>query len=237
MLRRWARRIALGLLIVLGLFAVAAVVTARPGDPALWPAQPGTETIEIAVVNHGYHAGVVLPRAALAQLASRHGHGALIAVTERFGAYTWLEIGWGDDGFYRLAPTLSAVTLPLAARALFKPGNPSVLHVVGLGRSPRDAFPQSDVIAVPLSAIGFERLAARIEATFMRGPGGRLSDAGPGLYGPSLFYPAVGTFSILRVCNHWIADLLDAAGIPTTPVLATLPRGLIFDLHWRAVLR
>ena len=136
MMRRWARRVTLGLLAALALFVAAAVVTARPGTPALWPAQPGAETIEIVVVNHGYHAGVALPRAALAQLASRAGHGALIAVTERFGAYTWLEIGWGDDGFYRLAPTLSAVTLPLAARALFKPGNPSVLHVVGqIGRA------------------------------------------------------------------------------------------------------
>jgi hypothetical protein len=64
-----------------------------------------------------------------------------------------------------------------------------------------------------------------------------LRDAGKGLYGPSLFYPAVGRFSILRVCNHWIADLLDAAGLPTTPLLATLSPGLMLDLRWRAGLR
>ena len=61
-----------------------------------------------------------------------------------------------------------------------------------------------------------------------------LPDLGRGLYGASLFYPANGHFSIFKVCNHWIADLLGAAGLPVAPVLATLPSGLILDLRWRA---
>jgi hypothetical protein len=31
-----------------------------------------------------------------------------------------------------------------------------------------------------------------------------------------------------------VADLLDAAGVPTSPVLATLPFGLLLDLEWRS---
>ena len=58
-------------------------------------------------------------------------------------------------------------------------------------------------------------------------------DLGRGLYGPSLFYPATGTFSVFRVCNHWIGDLLGAAGLPANPVFATLPVGLIAYLRWR----
>jgi hypothetical protein len=38
----------------------------------------------------------------------------------------------------------------------------------------------------------------------------------------------------LRLCNHWLADLLDAAGVPTAPVVATLPPGLLADLRWRS---
>jgi hypothetical protein len=34
-----------------------------------------------------------------------------------------------------------------------------------------------------------------------------------------------------------VADLLSAAGLPVTPVLATLPAGLLLDLQWRAGLR
>ena len=57
---------------------------------------------------------------------------------------------------------------------------------------------------------------------------------GPGLYGPSLFYRGVEAFHVFNVCNHWVARLLSAAGLPTAPVLATLPPGLLLDLKWRA---
>ena len=59
-------------------------------------------------------------------------------------------------------------------------------------------------------------------------------ELGVGIYGPSLFYRARGEFSILNVCNHWVARLLDAAGVPTPPLLDTLPLGLTLDLRWRA---
>jgi hypothetical protein len=39
------------------------------------------------------------------------------------------------------------------------------------------------------------------------------------------------------VCNHWLADLLAAAGVSTAPVPATLPPGLFLDLEWRSGLR
>nr|WP_244627004.1 DUF2459 domain-containing protein [Microvirga tunisiensis] len=39
---------------------------------------------------------------------------------------------------------------------------------------------------------------------------------------------------MFHVCNHWVADLLDAAGIRTTPGLAILPAGLLADLAWRS---
>jgi hypothetical protein len=41
---------------------------------------------------------------------------------------------------------------------------------------------------------------------------------------------------VLNVCNHWVARLLSIAGIPTAPVLATLPQGLLLDLQWRSKL-
>jgi hypothetical protein len=44
----------------------------------------------------------------------------------------------------------------------------------------------------------------------------------------------VETFNIFNDCNHWVARLLSAAGLPTAPVLATLPQGLLLDLKLRA---
>ena len=81
------------------------------------------------------------------------------------------------------------------------------------------------MMKVPLSWNGFDRMLAKLDATFVPPQNGALPDLGRGLYGPSLFYPATGSFGITRVCNHWIGDLLGAAGLPTNPVLATLPPG------------
>jgi len=153
-----------------------------------------------------------------------------VLVAGRFSDYRWLEIGWGDEGFYTSVPTIASLTLRSALRALFRPGNPSVLHVVGLVDHPRTAFASADMVRLDVSEAGFERLLAKIDGSFAPGQ----QDLGPGLYGPSRFYRALGTFHVFNVCNHWISDLLDAAGVPTAPVPATLPPGLLHDLRWRA---
>jgi len=239
-MRRWTIRLGIALLVpfvALVALITAAAITARPADPMLWPPRPGARTVEIVVVSNGYHAGIAVPRPTLAEFAGGRGYPALIAVAERFSAYEWIEFGWGDREFYRSVPTPGDVSLGLALRALFRPGNVSVLHVVGLGDDPVRVFRSAELVRVPLSIRGFDQLLARLDDTFVPPQAGVLSDLGPGLYGPSLFYPANGTFGIFRVCNHWLDRLLGAAGLPTAPVLATIPAGLLFGLRWRAGLR
>jgi hypothetical protein len=86
-----------------------------------------------------------------------------------------------------------------------------------------------------LSQAGFGRMLDGIDASFARAKNGAaIDDAGPGLYGPSRFYRGNGAFNIFNDCNHWVARLLSEAGLPTVPVLATLPQGLLLDLKWRA---
>jgi uncharacterized protein (TIGR02117 family) len=238
---RWARGLAVAFGILL-LFAIwmtggAAWITARPADPMLWPPREGARTVDVYVVSNGYHAGLALPRAALAEFASGRGYPALIAVSQRFAPHEWIEFGWGDREFYRAVPAVGDVTLRLALRALFFPGNTTVLHVVGFAGDPARAFTSAELVRVPLSMTGFDRMLAKLDATFVPPEKGALPDLGRGLYGPSLFYPATGTFNVLRVCNHWIGELLGAAGLPAAPVLATVPQGLLLDLRWRAGLR
>jgi uncharacterized protein (TIGR02117 family) len=220
--------------VVVCVAALAILATAHRGDPALWPPRDGEPRADIFVVSNGYHSGVVLPRAALAAAAGRQGAGAALEVASRFAAYPWIEIGWGDEEFYRSVPTAASVTARLAFRALFE-SNASVVHVVGLVAHPRTMFPNAEIVRVGVSADGFDRVLGMLDRTLARGPDGHLAtDLGPGLYGPSLFFRAVGGFGIFNVCNHWVARLLDAAGLPTDGALATLPRGLILDLRWRA---
>jgi uncharacterized protein (TIGR02117 family) len=231
-MRKAAKRLGLVLAIFAGALVVAVVTTARPGDPELYPPAAGA-SVQILITHNGYHSGVLLPRPAVAELASRRRYGALIAVTTRFSDYNWLEIGWGEEKFYRYVPTPGSLTPGLALRALFRRGNASVLHVVG-AFDPRIAFPRARLAALDLSEAGFDRLIAKVDATFARRDDGFPKELGPGLYGPSLFYRAIGDFHILHVCNHWVADILDAAGVPTSPVLAIVPRGLFLDLSARS---
>jgi len=48
------------------------------------------------------------------------------------------------------------------------------------------------------------------------------------------FFASREGFDLFHMCNHWTANLLGAAGLPTTPVLDTLPAGLRLSLELRA---
>jgi uncharacterized protein (TIGR02117 family) len=232
--RRALRWIAWSIAGFIAALLIAAVATMRAGDPALYPPQAGSPGVEVFVAANLYHSGIVVPREAMAAAASRRDLPALAAVAARFAEFPRVEFGWGDEGFYTRVPTTRELTTALALRALLRPGNPSVLHVVGLAEHPRTAYPDASMVTLSLGEPGFERLAAALDRSFARTDrDGSVEELGPGQYGPSLFYRAVGTFNLLRVCNHWIADLLDAAGVPTAPVLATLPQGLLWDLSRR----
>lgn len=234
-MRRLFRFIGYGLAAIVAALLLLAILTARASDPALWPPKPNAATAEIFLVSHGYHAGLVFGTARLADAAQRHGDTALARIAEQFGSYPFIEIGWGEETFYASVPTLASLTFGLALRALFRPGNPSVLHVVGLPDHPRRVFRTADIARVTVSEQGLVRMLKAIDASFTRGGEPPAPQSlGRGLYGPSLFYRANGAFHIFNVCNHWVADMLSAAGLPVTPVLATLPAGLLFDLKWRS---
>lgn len=224
------RRLAFGVAGLFAIFWLAVVVTASPGDPALYPAT-GDDARTIHLVSHGWHSGLVIPREAL----TGEGAGAALrTIALRFRAYPDLEFGWGEARFYRATPTLAEFDLRLALEALFTPGGRTgVVQVVGLERTVRQSFPHADIVPVRVSGTGLARLLARLDGSFRLDDGQPVA-GGPGLYGPSLFYEGAGRFSYANVCNHWVARLLNAAGVPVTLMLDTHPQGFLLDLRWRA---
>ena len=228
---RWLRR-AFGA-IGLGLLAAAILFGVGWGDRSLYPASPGSG-IRVYLVSNGFHSGLILPQLELATMAREGPTSSVLAVATRFGHYEWIETGWGEERFYRDVPTLRVFDWTLALRALFWPGTMTVMHIVGIEGDPRDTLVSADLVALDLSVDGFRRLVGRLDASFQRDASGRPVDLGQGLYGPSLFYRATGRFSFANVCNHWTARMLDAAGVPVSPLLATLPRGLVLDLALRS---
>lgn len=238
-MRRVLRGLALGSVIGIAatvlVLAALTLFTARSGDAKLWPPAQGEPAVDIYLVSHGYHSGLVLPTALTSARAQWNGADMLAIVAEQFGAYPFIEIGWGEERFYASTPSAAQMSFGLAARALFLPGNASVLHVVGLHSPPREVFRHADIVRIRLSEAGFAAMLKKIDTTFA--PAGETpmpQVLGKGLYGPSLFYRARPGFHVFNVCNHWAADMLSAAGLPVTPVVDTLSAGLLLDLKIRA---
>jgi uncharacterized protein (TIGR02117 family) len=233
MARLFLRRAGLVLIGLSLALVVLTFATLKGADPTLYPAGADAASIRVVVVDHGHHTGLIVPVAPLRVVASLTGNSPLLGLTQRFAAYEWLEIGWGDENFYRNVPDLSFGTAHHVLKALFWPDNSSILHVFGFSGAPGEVFSGSRYLALQLGHEGFARLSHTIGTSFTE-TGGGITDAGPGLYGSSLFFKAKGRYSLLNLCNHWTGEALASAGVPYSPVLSTLSAGLMADLRWRA---
>ena len=191
--------------------SILAVLTwTRPGaspKPAE-PADGGPVTIQ--VLNNGFHTDLVAPRHALEARG-----GPLAQAVRSLAPGEWVAIGWGDATFYVDQSPISD-RLPDGARAFFRAGNPAVLMLDPEVRDPGLAYGQTERVALRLPPEAFDRLAGRIEASLdLSGGGPRVAAARPG--DDARFFASRETFSILHLCNHWTAGVLNAGGVTIRP--------------------
>lgn len=190
------------------LVLTAAVICGCAAQPST-PQQPGSSGLErtIYVLSHGWHTGIVVRYADIpVQLWPEKAD---------FSGSRYLEVGWGDEAFYRA----QTVTLAMVLKAAFVPTR-SVLHVVGFNREVAEFFAHSDIVELQLSEQGFVDLAQYIHDGFTRREGRTAVALGLGLYGTSRFYQANGTYSLFYNCNHWVAGALRQAGVPIVAAIA-----------------
>ena len=175
--------------------------------PGMFPVKNGQAGETIYVVDHGWHTGIIvksdkLPAAARPQWS---------AVDQS----KYLEIGWGDEGFYRAEKITSGITL----KAMFW-RNASVLHVVAMDKEPEAYFPYSAIIRVAITTNGFDGLCDYLSRSYATNSAGRQIDLGKGIYGNSRFFRAVGRYYFPNTCNRWTAGALRATGAPISPFYA-----------------
>ncbi|MFT4073981.1 MAG: DUF2459 domain-containing protein [Asticcacaulis sp.] len=216
-----------GVCLLVFLYLSAALLTLKGGDRALYPAR--TDAVPIYIVNNGFHTDIALPAGAV---MSRGG--LLADAARRSGADVregkWLVYGWGDAGFFT-AQGLSVGRALDGLRALFRPGNPSVIRVFGVSLRPDQAFAGNTASGAVLTPEGFEAMARHMETSFVAENGAPVVAALPT---DEVFFVSREHFSILRVCNNWTADQLAAAGLPTAPLLDGNAILLGLDLKLRA---
>ena len=145
-------------------------------------------------------------------------------------------VGWGDQKFYEAQDGLTFARVLDGLRALFAPGNRSVVHLEGDPRYPPQAW-RNGVHPIAVSSAGLAAMLARIDRAFAPGPAGQPLGSPVPRDPDEMFFASGENFSLIHICNHWTAQVLNAGGLPVTPVLDTLPAGLWFDLRLRAGLR
>lgn len=182
------------------------------------PFASGEPSTAIYVVNHGWHTGVVLRRADIpAGVWPESGD---------FPDADYLEVGWGDWDYYQTPEpgiwiTFKAGALPTA----------SVLHVAGFAKPVADYFAYNEIAELRVSQRSASRLAQFIGRSHRRNGAARAAALGPGLYGDSRFYPALGLFHVFNNCNTWTARALAAADLPVRPFPAISAGGLMDEVR------
>ncbi|MFN4297292.1 MAG: DUF2459 domain-containing protein [Brevundimonas sp.] len=196
---------------LLGLIA-ALLTWTRPGDPALASSPPG-EGVVLHILDNGFHTDIALPRA---RLEARGG--PLAEAVSALGPGDWVLTGWGDARFYVDQRPIHH-RLPDGARAFLRPGNPSVVMLTPYGRDPALAWSDERRQSLTLSPRAFDAMADRIEASLALEDGrARIAARRPG--DEAVFLASHETFSVLRLCNHWSAGVLNAGGVPVRPAHA-----------------
>jgi uncharacterized protein (TIGR02117 family) len=199
----------------------------QDADTSLFPAMK--DTVHIEVIDHGYHAGLILPLKPMLQIASREQYPKLHAALLVFDHFEKVEIGWGEKDFYQNVRIADISAIAPVTKAMLSPFNKSVLHLVGMDGPTRTIFPTGQIIALSISDEGMKRIARYIEESFENH-----WPIGSGLYGPSAFFDGTGHYSLFNTCNHWIGKALSKAGVPYAPVESFISAGLMFDLKRRA---
>ncbi|WP_348946466.1 TIGR02117 family protein [Chitinibacter sp. FCG-7] len=169
--------------------------------PPLARAETALNQQTVYVVNNGWHTGLIVPAAPFKQ--------RFPALQKRFAAASHFEIGWGDKGFYQAREITAKITL----KAMFGLSG-SIMHIVGLTNTPAKYATKEQIKPLCLSNTQLEQLNAAISESLALNAQQDVQPLGPGLYGDSEFYAAVGNYYLLNTCNSWTAQRLSRAGLP-----------------------
>jgi uncharacterized protein (TIGR02117 family) len=216
-----------GVGVIVLFLVVLTLATARGGDPALYPARPG-QGVLVYLVDNGWHSDIAVPTATIEARGD-----ALASAARQTSSAPWMLIGWGDARFYE-ASTSALSRIPDGLRALAG-GRPTVVHLEGAFNAPDRTWGRG-VRRIMLSPAGLAALLSRADRSLALRPDGAPVMAPIHRVADEAFFASRESFSLAHLCNHWTAQLLNAAGLPVTPVLDSLPAGLRLDLRVRAAL-
>lgn len=161
-------------------------------------------TSAIYVVQHGWHAGVAVPTADVPE--------ERWPVWEAYSASKYLEVGWGEGGYY---PGHSRGVWGVLRAGVWPTG--SVVHVVPIDQPVPERFSERTVVRVPLREKALDALTSFVAESFAVDSTGQATTVAPGYYADSRFYASPLPYHVFNNCNHWAAAALEAVGCDVSP--------------------
>jgi uncharacterized protein (TIGR02117 family) len=186
----------------------------------IYPARPGEPSFELSVVSNGWHTSLAIERSLLSP--------KLQEKLDRNRDAEFVEVGWGEDGFYRSpkATTGLAIQALLFSRA-------SVLHIWTLEGSPQSHYAnyQVNLESIRISQAGLDRLNQFLERALYTTPEDNSLWLQDGWNLGSHFYKANGRYSLFHTCNHWTADAIRSTGFPITPAYSMTAGNVMWQVE------
>ncbi|OLP19737.1 hypothetical protein BST81_04170 [Leptolyngbya sp. 'hensonii'] len=179
--------------------------------PRRWHQPPQTNCdFKIYVASDGFHVSLIVPVTNEAFDWQQHLPLQEIGRQNRKD-YRYLSFGWGERFFFMETPSWDKVN-PLHALKALVLLNPSVMNVQGYPEVPQ-TWGSTVVKTIRIDREHYLQLNQFIEASFQTDAQGRKIRAR--VHEGSSFYEANGKYSLLRTCNTWAAEGLDAAALQT----------------------
>jgi uncharacterized protein (TIGR02117 family) len=163
--------------------------------------------IEIYVVSHRYHSGIVIP-------------GDYIKLnylnnSKKFLNAEFIEFGYGDRDYYMSTDP----SVFQGMNALFLPTE-SVVHVVRIDKSLEETFPASKLFRIKITEKKLGLLKRYIFESF-KYRNIKNKPVGKGKYPDSYFYAGSRDFYVFNTCNSWVAKALKYSGYDIHPNFIT----------------
>lgn len=158
-------------------------------------ASPGPRTQRVHLVVRDWHTDVDLPADRLPT--------ALLPLAYDFPGAAHFLFGFGERAYWTRPDPSSSDAL-----AALLPGR-GVILVTGLRVPPTAAFPPDDVVVLPVTENGLDRLAGFLAHELREDGAFRRMADGP--YPGSRFYATSRRYSATYTCNTWTADALQIA--------------------------
>ncbi|WOE76496.1 TIGR02117 family protein [Alterisphingorhabdus coralli] len=191
------------LLLACGLFYAAATMGGLIGTNSQW--REPESGVEIFVETNGVHTAIIVPRVHEAHDWADFLPPSDLSDPSRQGRY--LSFSWGERTFYLETERWEDVKLGPLLGAAFG-SDETLMHIYHYQRISDGPFSRSVIISEEQYAQLIELLKAKFALIDSERP-----EPIAGYGQTDLFYPAMGSYSLLYSCNNWTSDTLSKIGV------------------------